>query len=266
LYLKRLPALQLFQLEIMSRLIFLVVLPIHLLVSCAQPIARELPPAPEIVTVALTPALRPAREAVQACADTHPDLAVSIQEISPRHPHASEFDLFIQLGEPQELASIAAPLALERVVVIVNASNPLNGLLEDDLKAIYSGDITRWSDIGGPFRPIQVWVYPESDEVRAAFDETFMEAGRLTSQALLAPDAAAMLETVSEDIHAIGYLPAAWLDETVREVELDPRLSAQLQIPLLALAPVQPSGAAGRLLYCLQQGQGQDEMLRLYEK
>jgi hypothetical protein len=250
----------------MSRLIFLVVLPIHLLVSCAQPNLRELPPPPEIVTVALTPALRPVRAAIQACAESYPDLAVSIQEISPQHPGASEFDLFIQLGEPQELAPFAAPLALERVVVIVNASNPPDGLLEDDLKAIFSGDITRWSDIGGPFRPIQVWVYPESDEVRAAFDEVFMENGRLTSQAMLAPDAAAMLEAVSGDIHAIGYLPAAWLEETVREVELDPRLSAQLQIPLLALAPAQPGGATARLLYCLQQGEGQDEMLRLYEK
>jgi hypothetical protein len=250
----------------MSRLIFLVVLPLVLLVSCAQPIARELPPAPEIVRVAISPALRPVRAAVQVCADTHPDMAVSIQEISPLHPQASEFDLFIQLGEPQELPPFAAPLVLERVLVIVNASNPLDSLPENDLKAIFRGDITRWSDIGGSFRPIQVWVYPESDESRAAFDAAFMEDGRLPSQAMLAPDAAAMLEAVSGDIHAIGYLPAAWLDETVREVELDPQLSARLQIPVLALAPAQPSGAAGRLLYCLQQGEGQDEMLRRYEK
>jgi hypothetical protein len=253
-------------LKIMSRLIFLVVLPLVLLVSCAQPILRELPPAPEIVTVAITPALRPVRAAVQTCAGTHPDLAISIQEISPLHPQISEFDLFIQLGEPQELPPFAAPLALERVLLIVNASNPLDGLPEEDLKAIFSGEITRWSDIGGPFRPIQVWVYPESDETRAAFDQAFMENARLPNQAMLAPDAAAMLEAVSGDIHAIGYLPGAWLDETVREVELDPQLSARLQIPLLALAPAQPSGAAGRLLYCLQQGEGQDEMLRRYEK
>jgi hypothetical protein len=250
----------------MSRLSFLVVLPLVLLVSCAQPIARELPPAPEIVTVAITPALRPVRAAVQTCADIHPDLAVSIQEISPLHPQASEFDLFIQLGEPQELPQFAAPLALERVLVIVNASNPLDRLPEDELKAIFSGDITRWSDIGGAFLSIQVWVYPESDESRAAFDEAFMENARIPSQAMLAPNAAAMLEAVSGDMHAIGYLPGAWLDETVREVELDPQLSTRLQIPLLALAPAQPSGAAGRLLYCLQQGEGQDELLRRYEK
>jgi hypothetical protein len=250
----------------MNRFSFLIVLPIVLLVSCAQPIERELPPATEIVRVAITPALRPVRAAIQACADTDPGMAVSIQEISPLHPQASEFDLFIQLGEPQELPPFAAPLAVERVLVIVNASNPLDSLPEDELKAIFSGDITRWSDIGGSFRPIQVWVYPESDESRAAFDEAFMENARLPSQAMLAPDAAAMLEAVSEDMHAIGYLPGAWLDETVREVELDPQLSARLQIPLLALAPAQPDGAAGRLLYCLQQGEGQDEMLRRYEK
>jgi hypothetical protein len=255
----------LFLLEIMSRLSFLLVLPL-LLVSCAQPIARELPPAPEIVTVAITPALRPVRGAVQTCANTYPDLAVSIQEISPLHPQALEYDLFIQLGEPQELAPFVAALAVERVLVIVNASNPVDNLTEDDLKAIFSGDITRWSELGGPFKPIQVWVNPESDEVRTAFEEVFMENGRLPSQAMLAPDAAAMLEAVSGDIHAIGYLPGAWLDETVREVELDPLLSARLQIPLLALAPAQPSAAAGRLLYCLQQGEGQDELLRRYKK
>ena len=237
-----------------------------LLVSCAQPVLQELPPPPEIVTLSITPALRPLQAAIQACADILPDLAVSVQETSPGYRVSQEFDLFIHLGEPQDMPPFAAPLADEQVLVVVNPSNPVETLEGEQLRGIFSGAITRWSDVGGPFRPVQVWVPLESDETRLAFEKEVLAGSNLSTHAMLAPDPAAMLEAVSGDPNAIGYLPRAWLQDSVHPVEVDALLSARLQAPVLALAARSPRGASERLLYCLQQGEGTAEVLRLYER
>jgi len=41
------------------------------------------------------------------------------------------------------------PVAKEGFVFVVNANNPVNALTQDQLRAIYSGEITNWAQVGG---------------------------------------------------------------------------------------------------------------------
>lgn len=243
----------------------LVILTILLLVSCAQPVLPEPRPTPEIVTVALDSSIWPLHRALRICSEAHPDLVVSLQEISPAYQDWTAFDLVFRLGEPEDLPPFAAPLGVEELAVVVNTSNPSRVLSDEELEGIFSGRYSRWSDVGGPFRPIQVWVYPDGETMNQSIDETFIPDRAFTSHALLAPNAAAMLEAISGDPNSIGFLPHAWLDDSVHVIEVDPETRQKLQLPLLALAVSEPAGAAGRLLYCLQQGDGSEEIFRLYE-
>jgi PBP superfamily domain len=241
-------------------------IPILLLVSCAEPPLPEPLPTPEIVSVAVDPAVWPLKEALQVCSDADPDLVVAQQEISPTYQDWAAFDLFVRMGEPEELPPFAAPIGLEQIVVIVNKANSVRALRDVELEGIFSGHIIRWSDIGGTDQPIQVWVFPEGDAADSAFTPAVMGGKTITRDALLAPSAAAMLEAVSGDTNAIGFLPRSWLEDPVRALEIDPGTMQKLRLPVLALASDNPTGAVEKLLYCLQQGQGLAEVLRLYER
>jgi hypothetical protein len=250
----------------MKRRILPLIFIIVALVACTEPVLPEPPPTPEIVTVAVDPALQPLREALQICSDAHPELLVAPQEISPVYQDWSAFDLFIRLGEPPELPAFIAPLGFEQVVIVVNNSNPVEVLNSEELVDIFSGNIEQWSEIGGPSWPVKVWVYPAEDLINPSFEHTVLSGRAITSHALLAPHPAAMLEAISEDPYAIGLLPYAWLAESVHVLAIDPDTQQNLRLPILALAESQPEGQTGRLLYCLQQGEGQAEVLRLYER
>ena len=49
---------------------------------------------------------------------------------------------------------VFVPIGLEAFVFIVNRDNPVDGLTADEIRQIYSGDITNWNEVGGPNRLI----------------------------------------------------------------------------------------------------------------
>ena len=53
-----------------------------------------------------------------------------------------------ELRDNEKEALTDIPIALDGVAVIVNAANPLTGLSLDQVRDIFVGDITRWSQIG----------------------------------------------------------------------------------------------------------------------
>lgn len=53
------------------------------------------------------------------------------------------------------------PIGLEAFVFFVNADNPVDELTVDEIRAIYSGEITNWKDVGGINRPINPIDRPE---------------------------------------------------------------------------------------------------------
>ena len=48
------------------------------------------------------------------------------------------------------------PVALDGLAIIVNAGNGVDSLTMDELRRIYIGQITNWSQVGGPNMPITV--------------------------------------------------------------------------------------------------------------
>jgi hypothetical protein len=248
-----------------QRSLLLMVLALVVLISCASPVSPEPQPTPDLVTVAIDPAVLHLGEALQLCSDASSTFTVTLQEINPAIQDWGSYDLNIRLGEPEELPGFAALLGVEQVVIVVHTNNPVDALSEEVIKGIFSGRITRWNEISGASQPIQVWTYPEEEQVNRIFDSTIMAGGAITSHALLAPNAAAMLEAISGDPNAIGYLPRAWIQDSVRVVELVPQLMQKLRLPVLALADNELAEAPRQLLYCLQQGEGSEVLSRLYE-
>jgi ABC-type phosphate transport system substrate-binding protein len=146
-----------------------------------------------------------------------------------------------------------ALLGETEIKVIVNSSSTLQNLTLEEIKTIFRKGTTASG------QPLQVWIL-QDDEVRPNFDAVVLNGEEAASQARIAPDPAAMLEAVSSDPTAIGYLPATWLNDEVRPLVLDlgleSALSQKLRLPILALAKVEPQGVSRTLLGCLQSPAG----------
>jgi phosphate transport system substrate-binding protein len=70
--------------------------------------------------------------------------------------------------EHQELAASkgiqlkSVPIAKEAFVFLVNPANPVRNLTQTQLRAIYTGRVDRWSDLGGENKPITAFQRPAS--------------------------------------------------------------------------------------------------------
>ncbi|MBD5488125.1 MAG: phosphate-binding protein [Lachnospiraceae bacterium] len=84
---------------------------------------------------------------------------------------AGETDIFFGAKpskEQQELATeagkelILTPIGKEAFIFFVNSENPVNGLTSDQIRDIYSGEITNWNKIGGARERILAFQRPEN--------------------------------------------------------------------------------------------------------
>lgn len=241
-----------------------------LLVGCQA--AAPLPDPtefPQAVVMQYTPGVRILTPVLVACAAEDPDLALFLEE-TPKP--ALDLDplpdrplrLGLALGEPPE-QSYAATLSDVQIAVITHPSNPVHRLSAAELQALFSGQIQNWIELGGSDQAVTPWALTPADESRQLFENVILSESKISGQTRLAADPAWMLAEVSVDPGAVGYLPAAWLNEGVQAAGLEPALAEGLRLPLLGLAANEPQGAARRLLICLQSGSGQQLLSSLLQ-
>ena len=203
-------------------------------------------PTLQTISVAITPALSPLRDALRICGQSYPDTVLFVNETPTGALDLDEADLSFRLGEPEELPVFSAPIAWEEIVVVVHPSNSITALSNAQLQAIFGGRVKTWEEGSGSGEEIHIWIGIEGDEVRQIFDDQVLRNFPITPTAKLAPSPQAMLEEISADPGAVGYLPRAWLTTDVRSI------STNVRHPVLAISSKEPQGATRTLLFCLQ--------------
>jgi phosphate transport system substrate-binding protein len=71
------------------------------------------------------------------------------------------------------------------VAVITRSDNPVKELTFEQLRKIFNGDFTRWSEVGGPDEPIAVITNQQTSGVGLFLRATVMEHGLFTSEAAI---------------------------------------------------------------------------------
>ena len=66
------------------------------------------------------------------------------------------------------------PVAAETLVFFVNEDNPVDGLTLDQVRKIYTGEITNWKEVGGDDAPIQAYQRPTGGGSQAIMDKEVM--------------------------------------------------------------------------------------------
>lgn len=102
-------------------------------------------------------------------------------------------------------------LATDSIVVISNPSNPIQSITVEQLAAIYSGEISNWSALGGNDAPINAVHLARGSGTRGVFEERILqEAPGQPVNSTEAEGSVDMSRIVTEDENAIGYVSIAF--------------------------------------------------------
>jgi phosphate transport system substrate-binding protein len=118
-------------------------------------------------------------------------------------------------------------LGQDGVVAIVSNSNAVSGLTKDQLKGIFSGNITNWNQVGGPNAKINVIVREDGSGTRDAFQELVL--GKTSNgtkvafvqSAIVQSSTEAVQQAVSQDPNAIGFISFASLGNQTKALKVD---------------------------------------------
>ena len=97
-------------------------------------------------------------------------------------------------------------IAQDGITIILHRSNPVQELTDDQIRAIYTGGITHWNQVGGPDAPITVVNKAEGRSTLELFLTYFQASNRDIHAHVVIGDNEQGIKTVAGNPHAIGYV------------------------------------------------------------
>ncbi len=111
-------------------------------------------------------------------------------------------------------------VAIDGIAVVVNPANDVANLTQDQLVQIYTGEVTNWSEVGGPDMAIVVVGRESGSGTRSAFEE-LLDIEDACAYAQELDSTGGVATTVSSTEGAIGYVSLDALDDTVKAIQID---------------------------------------------
>jgi phosphate transport system substrate-binding protein len=165
-------------------------------------------------------------------------------------------------------------IAYDGIAIVTHPDTDLSSLSIEQVRDIFAGDITNYSEVGGPDADIIVVSREEGSGTRAAFEELVMEyeeggedkSKPIFERALLQQSNGQVRTTVATTPNAIGYLSFGFLDDSTRPVPIDgvaPSVanvsngSYPIYRPLNMLTNGEPGELAGAFLDFIMADEGQ---------
>lgn len=96
-------------------------------------------------------------------------------------------------------------VAKDGVTFFVNARNKLSALTEEQLRAVYLGDVTNWKDLGGEPAPIVLYSRENNSGTYVFVKDNLLKGDDFAPEAQTLPGTAAVVNAVSKEKHSIGY-------------------------------------------------------------
>ncbi|MDR2767126.1 MAG: phosphate ABC transporter substrate-binding protein, partial [Treponema sp.] len=111
-------------------------------------------------------------------------------------------------------------IAIDGIAVIVNSSNPVSGLSIEQIRDIYTGALTDWSQVGGRPGKIAVVSREPGSGTRGAFEEIVKFQDKLIRGAIEFDGTGAVKAEISRNADAIGYISLGSVDNSVKTLNV----------------------------------------------
>jgi len=211
-----------------------------------------------------------AQELADAFIKDNPDVKITISGGGSSTGVASVADGTVDIGAASRelkdsekgMGLVVHVLAQDGIAIVVYPDQTISDLSKDQVKAIFEGEITNWSELGGADATITVVAREEGSGTRAAFEELVLgEEPMITADAILQPSNGALRTTVAGDPNAIGFLSFGYLDDSIKALSINGIAGTVANAkngtypivrPLLLLTKGEPEGVVKEFIdYCL---------------
>ena len=149
---------------------------------------------------------------ITALIDGEVDIATASREMKPDE---------IDAAKAKGINPVEHTIAYDGISVIVNPQNSVYNLTFSQLRGIYNGTISNWKEVGGQDRPIVVISRDSSSGTYEYFKEAVLQGDEYRADALTQPATGGIVGEVAQNPNAIGYIGVAYLDNTVKALNLD---------------------------------------------
>lgn len=136
---------------------------------------------------------------------------------------ASRFmkDKEVKLAMEKSVYPVPFAVGIDALVPVVHPTNPVQNITRAELKAIYKGEIKNWKEVGGPDKRIVVISRDTSSGTYETWEGKIMNKERVFAGALLQASNGAVVQAVSKNKYAIGYIGYGYLDSSTKALTVD---------------------------------------------
>ncbi len=126
----------------------------------------------------------------------------------------------IDLAKSKSINPNQIVCAVDAIVPVVNPANKLSEVTLAQLKDLYMGKITTWKDLGGE-GPVVVISRDTSSGTYETWEGLVMKKERVFPGALMQASNGAVVQAVSKNKNAIGYVGIGYLDASLKPLKVD---------------------------------------------
>ncbi len=149
---------------------------------------------------------------IKALIDNLCNIAMASRDISGKE---------VKLAESKGITPKRYVIAIDALVPVVHPSNALTNLTVEQLKGIYSGKITNWSEVGGPDKKIVVISRDTSSGTYETWQEKILGKSRVAPSALLQASSGSVVQAVAKNANAIGYIGYGYVSDATKVLSVD---------------------------------------------
>lgn len=211
--------------SIMSLLLVLTVL-----TACGNNDDQGLEAGGSTITISGSTSVGPLAEKLAIEYEEIESVKIEVNQIGSSAGIANAMNGVSQIGmssrdlKPEEIDSGIEELiiAYDGIVIVTHPSNPVRNLTMEQVKQVFTGDVTNWKDLGGKDMEIVVVSREDGSGSRDAFQEIVgYKSGQLIQNAIVASGNGNIKTTVAMNKHAIGFISFEYIDDSISTMNIN---------------------------------------------
>ena len=123
--------------------------------------------------------------------------------------------------KPEEATDLnGTVVAIDGIAMIVNKENPVKDLTIEQIAALYKGEVTNWSEVGGADAPVVLIGREAASGTRDGF-ESITDTEDVCKYSQELTSTGDVVQTVASNPNAIGYASVASVKDTVKMIDVE---------------------------------------------